>query len=356
MHSALSLSPLAWMAAAVLATTVATAGPAQPAKAAATEPAAALAYLGDRPIAAREVEARLKARLFRVRQEQYDLQVEGIREVAFELLQEQEAAKLGLTRAAYYTQEVTNKVAEPKDEEVQQIFTTYRQRLPRDENEAKAEVRRVLRERNAGQQAEAFKNELLSRTKLRIMLEPPRLDVPLEKDDPVVGAADAPVTLVEFSDFQCPYCQRGQTILKQLRGEYGDRVRMIFKQLPLGIHAQARFAAEVALCANDQGKYWEAREWLFGRRDGITPEAAKQWAAGAAVDTAVFSTCVDTHVHAPTIDADLATATALATTSTPVFFVNGRLLEGAQPIERFRAAIDDELARATPRDPAQPSR
>jgi len=351
MHVTKSAPRLVGAAAAVAVALGGVAG-AQVAKPAAA-PGAAIAYIGERPIGAAEVEARIKARLFKSRQETYDLQIEGIREVAFETMLEQEAAKAGLSRDAYFKREATDKVAEPRDEEVQQVLNAYRARLPKSDDEARAEVRRFLRERNAAQAAETLKSSLLARARLRITLAPPRLDVPVEKDDPVVGSASAPVTLVEFSDFQCPYCQRAQTVLKQLRGEYGDRLRMAFKQLPLGIHAQARFAAEVALCANDQGKYWEAREWLFSRRDGATPDSAKQWAAGAALDAAAFGTCVDTHAHAATIDADLALAETLATASTPAFFINGRMIAGARPVEAFREVIDDELARATPRDPAR---
>jgi protein-disulfide isomerase len=347
MNSRRSLSPFVLAAAAALAASGGAPAVAQSAKA--SDAAAPVAYIGDRPILARDVEARTKARTFKARQELYDAQVDGIREVAFELLQEQEAAKAGISREAYYKREVTDKVAAPTEDEVQQIFTTYRARLPKSDDEARAEVRRVLGERNAGQRAEAFKNELLARTRLRIALDPPRLEVPIEADDPVVGAAAAPVTLVEFSDFQCPYCQRGQMVLKQLRGEYGDRLRMVFKQLPLGIHAQARFAAEVSLCANDQGKYWEAREWLYTRREGVTAEAAKEWAKGAALDGAAFAKCVDEHLKGPAIDGDLKVADDLSTQSTPAFFVNGRLIEGARPVEYFRQVIDDELARGAAR-------
>ena len=356
MHIPRSIRPLALAIAGTLALAASVPLGAQPAKVAVTDPGEVVAYLGDRPIAARDVAARMKARMFKARQEQYDLQVEGVREIAFELMQEQEAAKQGLSREAYFKREVTDKVPAPSDEEVQQILTTYRARLPKGDVEARAEVVRVLRERNAGQLAETFKNDLLARAKLRITLDPPRMDIPVEADDPVVGGAAAAVTLIEFSDFQCPYCQRAHMVLKQLRGEYGDRLRMAFKQLPLGIHAQARFAAEVALCANDQGKYWEAREWLYSHREGVTAEAAKEWAKGAALDVPAFARCVDDHLRAPAIDGDMALADQIATSSTPAFFVNGRLIEGARPVEHFRQVIDDELARATLRDPVKTAR
>jgi protein-disulfide isomerase len=105
----------------------------------------------------------------------------------------------------------------------------------------------------------------------------------------------------------------------------------------------------VSLCANDQGKYWEAREWLFTRREGVTAEAAKEWAKGAALDGAAFAKCVDEHLKGPAIDGDLKVADDLSTQSTPAFFVNGRLIEGARPVEYFRQVIDDELARGAAR-------
>jgi protein-disulfide isomerase len=313
---------------------------------------AVVAILGERPITASEVESRVKARVFKARQDEYDAQVDGIHELAFELAQDQQAAKVGLTREAYYKREVTDKVSDPSADEVQQIFTTYRARLPKDDEAARAEVRRVLRNRNAQQRTEQFKNDLLAGAKLRITLDPPRLGVPVEANDPSVGPENAAVTVLEFSDFQCPYCQRGQTVVKQLRTEYGDRVRFAFKQLPLGMHPQARLAAEAALCASDQAKYWEARDWMFSHQGGVTADALKAWSKEAGLDADAFAKCIDGNAHAKDVEADMATAEAAATSSTPTFFINGRLLQGALPVAQFREVIDDELARATPRDPA----
>ncbi len=323
---------------------------------AAASTAQAVAFVGDKPISAADVEARVKARIFRARQEAYDAQVEGVKALAFDLVQEQEAAKLGLTREAFYKREVTEKTPEPSNDEVQQIFTTYRARLPKDDEAAKAEVRRALRDRNAAQRVEAFKTQLLGGAKLRFVIEPPRLAVPLETSNPTIGPAAAAVTLVEFSDFQCPYCQRAQATIKQLRDEYGDRVRFAFKQLPLGMPPQARLGAESALCAADQGKYWEARTWLFAHQGGVTVEALKAWAKEAGIDEAAYAKCVDGHARAKDVDSDMAVATSLATSSTPAFFVNGRLIEGALPVQQFREVIDDELARAAarPASPVQP--
>jgi len=215
-----------------------------------------------------------------------------------------------------------------------------------------AEVRRVLRDRSAAQRAEAFKSDLLAGIKLRIVLDPPRLVVPTEANDPSVGPENAAVTVVEYSDFQCPYCQRGQATVKQLRTEYGDRVRFTFKQLPLGMHPQARLAAEAALCASDQAKYWEARDWMFAHQGGVTADALKTWSKEAGLDADAFARCIDSNAHAKDVDADVATAATTATSSTPTYFINGRLVQGAVPIPQFREVIEDELARAKATAPA----
>jgi protein-disulfide isomerase len=315
-----------------------------------------IAYVGEKAITAADVETRAKARLFKARQEAYEAQVDAVKQMAFEIAQDQEAAKAGMSRDAYYKREVTDRAEEPTDQEVQQILTAYRSRLPKDDEAAKQEVRRALRNRNAAQRAETFRTQLLANFKVRIMIDPPRLPVPLEERDPKLGSPSAAVLLVEFSDFQCPYCQRAQATIRQLRDEYGDRLRFAFKQLPLGMHPQARLGAESALCAADQGKYWEARAWLFAHQGGVTVESVKGWAKEAGLDAARYGTCIDGHAHGKDVEADMATAESLAVSSAPAFFVNGRLLEGALPIQDFRDLIDDELARVAAKQPATQTR
>lgn len=330
--------------------------PPPPASAADAASAQVIAYVGDKAVTAADVETRAQARMFKARQDIYEAQVDAVKQMAFEAAQDQEAAKVGMSRDAYYKREVTDRTPEPSDEEVQQILTAYRARLPQDDEAAKAEVRRVLRSRNAAQRAEAFRSQLLANFKVRMVVDPPRLPVPIAERDPRLGSPSAAVTVVEFSDFQCPYCQRAQATIKQLREEYGDRVRFAFKQLPLGMHPQARLGAETSLCASDQGKYWEARAWLFAHQGGVSVDSVKTWAKDAALDQATFAACIDGHGHGKDVDADMATAESLAISSAPAFFVNGRLIEGALPIQDFRDVIDDELARAAARAPAAAAR
>ncbi|MEW6336664.1 MAG: DsbA family protein [Acidobacteriota bacterium] len=308
-----------------------------------------VATLDGAPITRAELEGRLKSRLLKVRQQEYDILNEGLRELAYARAQEREAARQGISVAALYKKNVTDRVAAPAKSEVDSLLNRFRSQLPPDEAQARTQIEAFLRERAEQERADAYRNELLAKANLKVILEPPRAEVVTAPNDPTIGRADAPITVIEFSDFQCPYCERGQAVVKQLRGEYGDKVRFVFKQLPLPMHGQARLAAEASLCANDQGKYWELREWMYANQSKISTDGLKAAAAELKLNPGRFATCLDGTTHEKRIDEDMAQANGLGATGTPTFFVNGRMLEGAQRIETFREVIDQELARAAAR-------
>jgi protein-disulfide isomerase len=179
-----------------------------------------------------------------------------------------------------------------------------------------------------------------------MVLDAPRATIAVESDDPALGAATAPVTIVEFSDFQCPFCQRVAPTLKKLRETYGDKVRIVWKDFPLtSIHPQAFKAAEAAQCAREQGKFWEYHDRLFANQQALQVEALKQYAAQLGLDAGKFDACVDSAKYAERVQAQMQVGTDLGVNSTPAVFVNGRLLSGAQPYETFAQVIDEELTR-----------
>ena len=176
------------------------------------------------------------------------------------------------------------------------------------------------------------------------MTEPPVLSVDTD-GDPSIGPADAPVTIVEFSDFQCPYCQRSMDTIKELRRLYGDKIRVVYRDYPGPSHPHAAPAAEAAQCAGDQGKFWEFHDLLFTRK---TREAGWDYDALArelGLQASEFSTCLSTGRYHEEVRKDLRDGLALGITSTPTFFINGRPLVGAQPIAEFTALIDPVLHR-----------
>lgn len=163
---------------------------------------------------------------------------------------------------------------------------------------------------------------------------------------PVNGDKNAPVTIVEFSDFECPFCGRYHAQTHPLIVEnYVDtgKVKFVFKHFPLNFHASAQKASEAAECANDQGKFWEYHDVLFANQQALSISNLKQYAADLSLDTAEFNSCLDSGEHAAKIKQDLADGQAAGVSGTPSFFINGQKLVGAQPYSAFEQAIEAAL-------------
>lgn len=172
--------------------------------------------------------------------------------------------------------------------------------------------------------------------------EPSRVSVSAD-DDPSWGPADAPVTIVEFSDFQCPYCARVAPTIKQIKETYGDSVRIVYRDYPLPMHENAQKAAEAAECADDQGTFWEYHDMLFANQGALDAASLKRYAGELELNTAEFDSCLDSGKHADEVRKDMAEGSSYGVSGTPAFFVNGILVSGAQPFSAFQQIIDSEL-------------
>jgi protein-disulfide isomerase len=159
------------------------------------------------------------------------------------------------------------------------------------------------------------------------------------------GPEKAKVTLVEFSDFQCPYCARVTSTLEQIEKEYGDEVRRVFKHLPLGFHKKAPGAHAAAEAAHRQGKFWEMHGAIFGNQRQMSPEQYVEYAKEIGLDMEKFTADVASQSVKSRVDEDTREAARLGVTGTPGFFINGRFLSGAKPIQEFKKLIDEELGR-----------
>lgn len=169
-----------------------------------------------------------------------------------------------------------------------------------------------------------------------------------QDDDPALGPVDAPVVIIEFSDYQCPYCKRWHDeVFGRLLSEYGDVVRFVYRDFPLGsIHPFAAGAAEAANCAGEQDAYWEYHNALFSDTYGMDRDALLQYANDLGLDAAAFRECLDSRRYRDEVQADYEAALQLGINSTPTFFINGRPVIGAQPYEVFARIIEEELAAA----------
>jgi protein-disulfide isomerase len=177
-----------------------------------------------------------------------------------------------------------------------------------------------------------------------------RYDVPVD-DDPAYGPEDAPITIIEFSDYECPYCRSWQAeVLPRLLETYPDQVRLVYRDFPLtSIHPNAAPAAAAANCANEQDAYWEFHDKLFSMELGLSDKAYQQYASDLGLDTESFAECLESDRYADEVEADFQYAAQLGVRSTPTFFINGIALVGAQPFELFQDLIDKELAGELPK-------
>ncbi len=166
-------------------------------------------------------------------------------------------------------------------------------------------------------------------------------------DDPMKGSADAPVTIIEYSDFQCPFCARfwSQT-LPQIQEEYIDtgKVKLIYKDFPLGFHENAQKAGEAAECADDQGMFWEYHDMIYENQISLSVSSLKTWAKELGLDTSEFNDCLDSGKYTDEVKEDFKEGQAAGVSGTPAFFINGRSLVGAQPFSAFQQIIEEELS------------
>ena len=181
---------------------------------------------------------------------------------------------------------------------------------------------------------------------LDALVEGERLRVRIDEQDPTKGAAIPLVTIVEFSDFQCPFCSRLATTLDEIVGEYGPDVKLVFKQFPLAMHPQAEPAARAALAAQAQGKFWPMHDAIFANQRALTDEDLEGYAREAGLDVERWRKDFGSEELRQHVKQEMELGTKLGVRGTPVFYVNGRFFSGAQPTEEVRRIVEEELAAA----------
>ncbi len=252
----------------------------------------------------------------------------------------------GVDEVTIVTQEIMSKVPPVSDADVTAWYNGNRERVQGATlDQVREPIRQLLRQERMQVVRDTYVERLKMNTPVRILLEAPRVTI-ATAGKPSQGPANAPIELIEFSDFECPFCLRAFPVVKQVMATYGDKIRLVYRHYPLPIHPRARPAAEAAACAADQGKFWEYHDRLFQNQDKLSDDDLKAHAAALGLDTAKFNACFSATAHKADVDADIEAGNEAGVSGTPAFFVNGRLLSGAQPFESFKRVIDEELARA----------
>jgi len=314
------------------------------------DPSAAVAKIGGKPITAGELDEAVKKDLTQLEQ-QYHEQKYQIRRNALEAMVRQRAfdekAKAkGISRDELLNQEIAAKLPEPSDEEIRALYERAKaggQQLPPIE-QVKPDIARFIKnQKGQGALAEYYEG-LKKEMNIEVLLPPYEAPkVAVAATGPTKGPASAPVTIVEFSDYECPFCVRAEPTVKDLLAKYPGKIRLVYRDYPLPMHPKAPKAAEAAHCAGDQNKYWEMHDKLFTPGTKLEVADLKAHAREVGLDGAKFDRCLDSGEKAKDVEAHKKAGDEAGVSGTPAFFINGRLLSGAQPIEAFIAIVDQEL-------------
>ena len=318
-----------------------------PTNAAALPPAAVIVTVGGRPITAGTIAERLKPIVYKLRLNTYQLAQQALDLTINDLLLLAEANRRNVPPEEIVRKEITEKVHSPTEAEIAKFYSENKARIPVELAVASNQIASFLQEQERQRLDQELSARFRTGANIRLLISEPALPVQMISvdDDPVRGAANAPVTIVEFTDFQCPTCAAMQPILDEVLKSYGSKVRLVVRDYPWPGHANALKAAEAANAANAQGKFFEYTALLFKRQDALDVPSLKKYASEIGLNRARFDAELDSGKYAAEIKHDRDDGEIYGIDGTPAIFVNGVALR-EMSVEALRALIDRGLAAA----------
>jgi protein-disulfide isomerase len=299
-----------------------------------------VAELNGEKITRAELHDKQAGALLQPRYDFYQAEQKALNNLLAQRLLENEARRQKLSVEDLLKRDVDSKVTDLTEE---QLRTVYDVISPKESYEAtRAKILESVRSQRLQKARLAYVEGLREKTNVLVLLAPPRADFAVG-DSPRLGPANAPVQLVEFSDYECPYCIKVHPDLKKLKAEFGDQLSFVYKDFPLPMHAHAQKAAEAARCALAQSKFWEYHDRLFSSTQIDDPQL-KQFATDLGLDMAKFNHCLDSGQESAAVQKDAAEAQKIGLGGTPSFFLNGRFFTGAVQYQDLRQMVLRELA------------
>jgi protein-disulfide isomerase len=315
------------------------------------DPTAPVAKISGQTITSAELDESAKKELTQLdnqyQEQRYQLRRQALENLLRKRAFEAKAKQKGMTSEELFNKDIADKVADPSDAEVKALYEQAKaggQQLP-PFDDVKGEIVKFIKAKKAQGAIAEYWDGLKKEMGIEILLpayEPPKVAV--EAVGPSKGPDGAKITIVEFSDFECPFCVRAEPTVKQLLEAYPGKIKLVYRDFPLPMHPHAPKAAEAAHCAGDQGKYWEMHEKLFANSQKLAVGDLKGYAKDLKLDQAKFDKCLDSNEKAPVVDKNRKAGEEAGVTGTPAFFINGRSLSGAQPLDAFKKIVDEELA------------
>jgi len=293
-----------------------------------------------------DLPADIQSQLARIKNQEYDLINQALDGLIQQKLLEGEAKTRKISVKELLQQEVEEKAGTPTPTEVKAYYLGLGEKVNRPFEEVELQLTESLRQAKIRALRQTLIKTLNNKADIAILLRPPKMDVRPDADR-IKGNPKAPVMIVEFSEFQCPYCQSVQATIAGLLAKYKGQVSISFRDFPLRqIHPQAQAAAEAARCAGEQEKFWEYHDLLFAGGGKLDSASLLQHAKNASINEGAFRACLDSGKFRTAIEQDLQEGRKLGVTGTPAFFINGIFISGAKSAATFEKIIESELAAA----------
>ena len=304
------------------------------------------AKIGNVTITEQDLVKGIESDIYEAEQKIFDIKFNKLRAMVIEKLMEQDPKKKGLTNDEYMDKYIAGK-AKISDKAIDAFIKEKKIPANNINPQIRERIKSYLMVEEKKKMVDRWLAEKTKKSPVEVFIQKPRrpsYDVKIG-NAPFAGGKDAKVEVVEFSDFQCPFCARAADILRQIKKKYGKKVKIAFKQFPLPFHSQAKDAAIAALCANEQKTdyFWKMHDAMFADQSKLKIADLKATAKKIGVDSKKFDECLDSKKYEAQVDQDIEQGKKVGVKSTPTFYVNGQQITGAQPLEVFSEIIDSEL-------------
>jgi len=285
-----------------------------------------------------------QGQLLRLRTQEYEIKRKALDDLIEEKLLDAEAQRKRIPKEKLLDQEVNSKIPEPTEGELQAYYLALKDRYDQPFDEIKDQLRTEMKQAKIQEARQDYLKGLRADSNVVVLLTRPRVQVGYDPAR-LLGNPKAPVMIVEFSDFQCPYCRHVEPTLKQLLTKYPDKVSLAYRDFPLAsIHPRAELAAQASRCAGEQGKFWDYHDHLFSASN-LEKDTLIEYARNLKLNDKQFGSCLTSEKYKAEIDKDFQEGRKAGVSGTPGFFINGVVLSGSQPKDAFTRVIDEELER-----------
>lgn len=304
-----------------------------------------IAIVEGQPIFMGDLAGATAAKLLQIHQQEYEAESQALDMLIRRKVVEIEARKQGISVDQLYQKEVDSKITDPSDAEAKGYYLAIKSQTTQSFSTLLPQIKRRMKEGEVQEARDRFADSLRSKSEVAILLQPPKINTGENDPARIKGDPNAPITIVEFADYQCPYCGRAEPTVEDLLKKFDGKVKLAFRDFPLSaIHPFAEGAAEAGRCAEAQHKFWPMHDAMYANQSKLAEDDLIKTASGLGMDEQSFASCLKASTYKSAIQQDQEAGQKAGVNGTPAFFINGRFLNGSVPEEQFEEIINSELA------------